>query len=49
MFPTAEELEEHLALLEEAKKRDHKKIGKEMGLFTVSEYAPGMPIFLPMV
>lgn len=46
-FPTAEELEEHLALLEEAKKRDHKKIGKEMGLFTVSEYAPGMPIFLP--
>ncbi len=46
-FPTAEELEEHLQLLEEAKKRDHKKIGKEMGLFTVSEYAPGMPIFLP--
>ena len=46
-FPTVEELEEHLALLEEAKKRDHKKIGKEMGLFTVSEYAPGMPIFLP--
>ena len=46
-FPTAEELEEHLALLEEAKKRDHKKIGKEMGLFTVSEYVPGMPIFLP--
>lgn len=46
-FPTAKELEEHLALLEEAKKRDHKKIGKEMGLFTVSEYAPGMPIFLP--
>ena len=46
-FPTAEELEEHLALLEEAKKRDHKKLGKEMGLFTVSEYAPGMPIFLP--
>lgn len=46
-FPTAEELEEHLNLLEEAKKRDHKKIGKEMGLFTVSEYAPGMPIFLP--
>ena len=46
-FPTAEELEEHLNLLEEAKKRDHKKLGKEMGLFTVSEYAPGMPIFLP--
>ena len=46
-FPTKEELEEHLEALEEAKKRDHKKLGREMGLFTVSEYAPGMPIFLP--
>ena len=46
-FETPEELEEHLNLLEEAKRRDHKKIGKELGLFMMSEYAPGMPIFLP--
>lgn len=46
-FDTKEELESHLQALEEAKKRDHKKLGREMGLFTVSEYAPGMPIFLP--
>lgn len=46
-FDTKEQLENHLAALEEAKKRDHKKLGREMGLFTVSEYAPGMPIFLP--
>lgn len=46
-FETKEELEEHLMLLEEAKKRDHKKLGREMGLFMMSEYAPGMPFFLP--
>lgn len=46
-FPTAEELEDYLALLEEAKKRDHKKLGKELNLFMISEYAPGMPFFLP--
>lgn len=46
-FPTAEELEEHLELLEEAKKRDHKKLGRELNIFTMSEYAPGMPFFLP--
>lgn len=46
-FPTAEELEEHLKLLEEAKRRDHKKLGRELGLFMMSEYAPGMPFFLP--
>lgn len=46
-FPSAEELEEHLHLLEEAKKRDHKKLGRELGLFMMSEYAPGMPFFLP--
>lgn len=46
-FDTKEELDSHLEALEEAKKRDHKKIGREMNLFTVSEYAPGMPIFLP--
>lgn len=46
-FPTAEELEEHLHLLEEAKKRDHKKLGRELEIFMMSEYAPGMPFFLP--
>ena len=46
-FETPEALEEHLNVLEEAKRRDHKKIGKELGLFMMSEYAPGMPIFLP--
>ena len=46
-FNTAEDLAEHLNLLEEAKKRDHKKLGKELGLFMMSEYAPGMPFFLP--
>ena len=46
-FPTEEELNNHLNLLEEAKKRDHKKLGKELGLFMMSEYAPGMPFFLP--
>lgn len=46
-FPTKEELEAHLEALEEAKKRDHKRLGREMGLFTMTEYAAGMPIFLP--
>lgn len=45
-FETKEELEDHLHWLEEAKKRDHKKLGREMGLFMMSEYAPGMPFFL---
>ena len=46
-FYSQEELDEHLHLLEEAKKRDHKKLGKELDLFMMSEYAPGMPFFLP--
>ena len=46
-FDTKEQLEVHLEALEEAKKRDHKKLGKEMELFMLSEYAPGMPIMLP--
>lgn len=46
-FPTPEELQNYLDVLEEAKKRDHKKLGKELGLFMMSEYAPGMPFFLP--
>ncbi|MEC0204765.1 threonine--tRNA ligase [Paenibacillus lautus] len=46
-FPKKSQLEEHLLLLEEAKKRDHRKLGKELGLFMFSEEAPGMPFFLP--
>ncbi|PGA50510.1 aminoacyl--tRNA ligase-related protein, partial [Bacillus pseudomycoides] len=46
-FPKKTQLDEHLHLLEEAKKRDHRKVGKELGLFMFSEEAPGMPFFLP--
>lgn len=46
-FPKASMLEEHLAMLEEAKKRDHRKLGKELGLFTIMEEGPGFPFFLP--
>lgn len=46
-FPTQAELEDYLKLLEEAEKRDHRKIGKEMKLFMFSEEAPGFPFFLP--
>ena len=46
-FYSAEDLENHLNLLEEAKRRDHKKLGRELNLFMMSEYAPGMPFFLP--
>ena len=46
-FPKKSELDAYLARIEEAKKRDHRKIGKEMGLFMLSEYGPGMPFFLP--
>ncbi|MEG0092666.1 MAG: threonine--tRNA ligase [Erysipelotrichaceae bacterium] len=46
-FENKEDLEAHLELLEEAKKRDHKKLGRELDLFMMSEYAPGMPFFLP--
>ncbi|GBF75906.1 threonine--tRNA ligase [Paenibacillus sp. 598K] len=46
-FPTKGELEAHLHLLEEAKKRDHRKLGKELDLFMFSEEAPGMPFYLP--
>lgn len=41
-FDSKEDLDAYLETLEEAKKRDHKKLGKELGLFTISEYAPGM-------
>ena len=45
-FETEEDLNKHLELLEEAKRRDHKKLGKELGLFMMSEYGPGFPFFL---
>ena len=45
-FDTEEGLKEYLNLLEEAKKRDHKKLGKELDLFMISEYGPGFPFFL---
>ena len=46
-FPKAAELEEHLAKIEEAKKRDHRKLGKELGLFAIMDEGPGFPFFLP--
>lgn len=46
-FRSQEELDNHLRLLEEAERRDHRKIGREMGLFMFSEEAPGFPFFLP--
>ena len=46
-FPKKDELDEYLARIEEAKKRDHRKLGKELGLFMMSEEGPGFPFFLP--
>ncbi len=46
-YENEEDLQAHLFMLEEAKKRDHRKLGKELGLFMISEYAPGCPFFLP--
>lgn len=46
-FPKAAELQEHLQRIEEAKKRDHRKLGRELGLFALRDEAPGMPFFLP--
>lgn len=46
-FPKASALEQHLKMLEEAKARDHRKLGKELGLFTIMEEGPGFPFFLP--
>ena len=45
-FETEEDLDKYLEELEEAKKRDHKKLGKELELFMMSEYGPGFPFFL---
>ncbi len=46
-FPSQTELDDYLAKIEEAKKRDHRKIGKEMDLFALYEEGPGFPFFLP--
>ena len=46
-FPKASQLAQHLEMLEEAKKRDHRKLGKELGLFAIMEEGPGLPFFLP--
>ena len=46
-FAKKEELKEYLELLEEAKKRDHRKLGKELGLFALMDEGPGFPFFLP--
>ena len=46
-FPKKEELDAYLARIEEAKKRDHRKLGKELGLFTLMDEGPGFPFFLP--
>ncbi len=46
-FFSQKELDEHLARLEEAKKRDHRKVGKELGLFTFHQWAPGATFWLP--
>ena len=46
-FPTKAELDDHLARIEEAKKRDHRKLGRELGLFAFRDEAPGFPFYLP--
>ena len=46
-FSKASELEEYLKMIEEAKLRDHRKLGKELGLFTIFDQGPGLPVFLP--
>ncbi|NLN17635.1 MAG: threonine--tRNA ligase [Firmicutes bacterium] len=46
-FPTQEELADHLHMLEEAAKRDHRRLGKELDLFSIHEEGPGFPFFHP--
>ncbi|HRN73173.1 MAG TPA: threonine--tRNA ligase [Ginsengibacter sp.] len=47
-FPNQKELDEYLIMLEEAKKRDHRKLGKELGIFTIDEeVGPGLPLWMP--
>ncbi len=47
VWPTKDELEEHLHNIEEAKRRDHRKVGRELELFMTHEWAPGVPFWLP--
>lgn len=47
VWPTAEELEEHLHNIEEARRRDHRKLGRELDLFMIHEWMPGAPFWLP--
>ena len=46
-FPKKDELDAYLQRIEEAKKRDHRRLGKELGLFTIMDEGPGFPFFLP--
>ncbi len=46
-YPKKSELDEYLHMMEEAKKRDHRKLGRELGLFMMSDEGPGFPFFLP--
>lgn len=47
-FPSAKQLDEYLQMLEEAKKRDHRKLGKELGIFTMDDdVGPGLPLWMP--
>lgn len=46
-FPKKEQLQEHILLMEEIKRRDHRKLGKDLGLFELMEEGPGFPFFLP--
>ena len=46
-FPTKDELDAYITRIEEAKKRDHRKLGRELGLFMLTDYGPGFPFFLP--
>lgn len=47
VFPKAAQLEEHLQRIEEAKKRDHRKLGRELELFSIEDEGPGFPFYLP--
>ncbi|MEG1896074.1 MAG: threonine--tRNA ligase, partial [Oscillospiraceae bacterium] len=46
-FPKQKQMDEYLAMLEEAKKRDHRKLGRELGIFAMVDEGPGFPFFLP--
>lgn len=46
-FANQEDLDQHMYMLEEAKKRDHKKLGRDLNLFMMSEFGPGFPFWLP--